>query len=334
MNRRSRFITVLVICAMALCSCARKETGALVINGETVSQAEARYVMYTEASAYTLTTGNEIDWNEMIEGLPSADYIRILTKNTLVLARVLQEKAKEYGCLPDQEENTWITETVNANREAAGAEAFDNSLKILGGSLELYRRYVYERPLLEDKLFERLFYDDGLFAPTDETLETYHREDMVCCSYIYLSLIDDDGFRLTGEEYVRLKQVAEALCGEAAAAARSGDRETFFDMVRTHGRDYAMSVSTEGLTLPMNYHGEAFRTAVEAIGPGEVTDVVETQDGFYIIMRLEMQEDYLAQNREVAENAFCLDRFEEMKEQWCEQAVVEVLKGFEDIEME
>lgn len=326
---------VLLLLALTLCACARRETNtpALDVGGEIITQSELRYVSRLEAVRYTLNTGNEIHWSEKIGEQTAEDYVRGLAREAVVLSRVLREKAGEYGCLPDAEDDAWITAAVNADREAAGAESFDKSLASADGTAELYRLYVYETPLLEENLLGRLFFEDGPYAPTDEVLEAYHRDEMVRCSYVYLSLLDDDGFRLTGEEYTRLKRVAEALRREAAEALSAGDREAFYELVRAHGQDYAMSAAAEGLTLPKSDHGEAFRAAVDHALPGEISDVVETQDGFYIILTLEQQEDYIEQNREEIENAYRLDHFDQLKAQWRKDASVQELEGFASVKV-
>ena len=323
---------------LLLCACSGSAPAAAVIGGGRVTRDEARFVLHTTAQRYAMYTGTEVNWNGALEGRPAADVLRDMTLNSLITARVLRDKTGECGCPLTEEDTAWVEEAM-AEDEAdyGGAAAFDKHLKSLGGTRELYRLYLYEVSLMEDNLIEHLFGEDGLYAPDDAALEAFCAEHMARCSYIFFSLTGEDHTRLTGEDHTRLKAVAEAVRREAVRYETPGSgapNPDFADLVAMHGQDYVMSLAPEGFTIPKDFHGDAFRGALEALRPGEISPVVETPGGLYILLRLDPDPEYLTEYRAEAEDAYRLFAYETRMAQWKAEVSVSLTDEFHKLRME
>lgn len=135
---------------------------------------------------------------------------------------------------------------------------------------------------LEDKLFTALVSDGGEIEDNDEKLLTI----------------------LSGEEFVRAKQIFiendegeslednRALAEEALAAYKDG--EHLDTLIGRYSEDYSMPAGGYYFTR-MEMIAE-FEAAAFALRDGEVSSVVESEDGFHIIFRLPKDEVYLQEN--------------------------------------
>jgi hypothetical protein len=315
-----------LLLAVLLVSCSSGSASVATIGGKSVPRDEARFVMHITAQRYAMYAGGEVNWNGIVDGLPGGELLRSLTLDALTAARVLREKTAEYGCQLTEDDEAWLIQAVAEDEsDSGGAAAFDTLLKSLGGTRELYRLYQYEMAVMEDNLIYFLFGPGGPHEPDDEALEAFCETETARCSYIYLSLSGDEG-PLTGELRDRQRAVAEALRREA-----EGNPGDFAAMVSTHGQDYVMGMNPEGMTLPKDFHGEAFRRALDALAPGEISPVVETADGLFVILRLEPDPDYLTHYRYEAEDAYRVSAYAALEERWREEIGVEVLKAFGEL---
>lgn len=135
---------------------------------------------------------------------------------------------------------------------------------------------------LEDKLFAALVQDGGAIEDDDEKLLTI----------------------LAGDEFVRAKQIFiendkgesvddnRAIAEEALAAYLDG--EPLDTLIGRYSEDLAMPV--DGYYFTRMEMIEAFETAAFALRDGEVSPVVESEEGFHIILRLPKDEAYLQEN--------------------------------------
>ncbi|MDR1737072.1 MAG: peptidylprolyl isomerase [Oscillospiraceae bacterium] len=288
-----RFLAI--VCALILLTaCGRREETVLTVDGENISREEALYVMGAIAQTKALS-GEQPDMADL----------RSQTLEVIVDARVLRAKAVEYGCAPTQEE----------------LDGFD-------AASEWERLYYYEVSLARANLLETLFSPSGSMAATDAAVMEFWEKHMVNCAYVFISLYDDENFRITGEDYERLVLVAQALRKQAVNGA------DFTQLVLDNGMDYAMSQSPDGMPVMKDIRGLAFSAAADALQPGEISDLVETDEGLFIIKRIEDDPMFLASFRAEIEQEYIQHTFVELLAAWRGEADTQITQGFERLTIE
>ncbi len=135
---------------------------------------------------------------------------------------------------------------------------------------------------LEDKLFATLVSDGGAIEDNDEKLLTILAgEDFVRAKHIF---IEND----KGESVEENRALAE----EARAAYLDGEK--FDTLIGLYSEDFSMPA--DGYYFTHMEMVEAFEKAAFALSDGEISPVVESEDGFHLILRLPKDEAYLQEN--------------------------------------
>ena len=135
---------------------------------------------------------------------------------------------------------------------------------------------------MEDKLFTTLVSDGGKIEDNDEkVLEILHGEDFVRAKLIFIE--NDDG-----EDVENNRKIAE----EALAAYKDGT--DFNTLVGRYSEDYGMP--TDGYYFTRMEMIDVIETAAFAMADGEISSVLECEDGFYILLRLPKDEAYITEN--------------------------------------
>lgn len=135
---------------------------------------------------------------------------------------------------------------------------------------------------LEDKLFTVLVSDGGRIEDNDEKLmQKFLGDDFVRAKQIF---IEND----EGEDV----EANRALANEALAAYRDG--EALNTLIGRYSEDFSMPA--DGYYFTYLEMIEEFERAAFALRDGEVSEVVESKDGFHIIFRLPKDDAYLQEN--------------------------------------
>jgi hypothetical protein len=291
-----RFKTILLFAVLPalLCACGEAvpspsddpavEDGALVvIEGTELELSEIIFLLGNAMDEHALFHDMEpgrIDWDGQIGGVPVREHMLRRVLDMAVAAHVTGIKAAELGFMLSEEEEDAIDWGIAMDiGSMGGREAFLESV----GSEDVYRFYTYVIPALHERMLESLFGVDGVYQPDDTALWFYFRENYTFAAYIYLFGTDAFGEPMDDEEWAVQKSVADALQRQAAAL---DDKEDFFAMIREHDQSYFMLVYPEGMAIPRGLNGDLFDDALLSLPVGGVSDVVVTEDGFYIILRL------------------------------------------------
>ena len=319
--RGSKILLLCAVSAALLCACADtpppadvssggEEAPLLSVGGTALGWGEVAYLMGNAADEYLLY--RDIDWDGMIGEVPARRYFLDRTLELAVSAHTVGIKAAEMGYeLTDEEEGAIDWEIAMEADYRGGREAFLEELRAAGMTEELYRFYSCTVPALSDKMLSDLFGPDGPYAPDDRALLAYYRSNYICASYLFLSGTDAYGETLTGEQLETQRSVAQALRRRAV-----GGDEDFFEMVAEYGQEYLMSLSPEGLPIPLGLFGTDFDAALSALGENEFSEVVATGEGFYIILRLPEDPDWFEENKEAIWDSCAFEAFSEKVAEW------------------
>lgn len=276
----------LVLAALILTSCS---SGIGPIRGKgdeqkvfmTVDDADVYYeeIRYLAANYIKSATDEEIESDDFEEKL--TDFVMKNAKKNAVLTALCEE----YEITPEKKE---IADAVQAKidsmaEEAGGKDAYIKQLEanaMTDHCLRYYLALEEMRSLLETEL-----YKDGRIKADDETVLQYINSDnFIRTWHVYIG--NDDGDDVEAN-YAVAKDVLAQL--EDGASMKS--------MIGRYSEDYTMT-TLDGVYFTRGEFDKEYEEAAFALGIGEISDVVETSSGFYVIQRLEKEDAYIEKNFE------------------------------------
>lgn len=276
-----------------------------------------------------MTRGYQLDWSTLYSETDTVqDFIMDASVDAITLYRTIETKATELGVsLSDQDKADIESEFESAKTEAGGEEAFIEGLTSNQLTQELYR-YLMKISSLYHKLFVELCGETAEKYPDADAISYADENGYMMAKHILMLSKEDDA------ENDEVKADIEAMLSELKAAGGGDALLAKFDELMIAG-----SEDTGGL---MGYPGgylfkegdmvpELFAATV-ALGEGELSEVVETNYGYHIILRLPVDPDILIFNtlyplRYTAAYAY----FENLAKEWKDEAEIVPTKELGEI---
>ncbi len=135
------------------------------------------------------------------------------------------------------------------------------------------------------ELFYILAQDLGVIESSEEYITDYmHSDDFLRTNHIYLKGATEENRALAHQ---LLGQLEDSDTPEMDMIMLKSRYCADYTMTTIHGKYFARYTSD---------YGEEYELAAFDLRMGKLSDVVETPDGFYIIIRLEPEEDYMNEN--------------------------------------
>jgi hypothetical protein len=328
-----RWLKMLTLCAAlaALCACADApsppdepgvEAKDLIVIGETVlGRSEISYLFGSAVDEYALYRDIEpdmIEWNGQTDGLPVRRYFLDRVLEMAITAHVTALKAAELGYALTEEEEDAIDWEIAMELDGQN-----------GRNEEIYRFYSYTVPTLREKMLEDLFGGGGPYELDESVLWRYFQVNYISAAYIFLTGTNNYGEPMDEAEWTLQKSVAEALRRSALGAAGV---DGFFELVRTHDQSYYMMLYPEGMPVPRGLFGDDFDAALSALEVGGISDVVVTDDGFYIILRLPEDLEWYESNKEYIWYYCAHEAFLEKTAEWGREMEITVSDAFWELD--
>lgn len=309
----------------------RGDYAIVTVNGLPVTAEEYCFWLAGAVASYEGPLETEKDWEDASPGL-KADALAAAK-----LYAVIRAKADELGVeLTSEQEEQMAQEIARAAEERGGEEAFDGYLRRLGltrAGFEALSRVYYLNEAVLAALEET-----GETAVTAEDLAEYMdgvKQDVYAAKHILIATRRENADGSGYEEYSdEEKAAALKKAQEILKEIRSGGD---FDALMAQYSEDGRNMETGALLAPEGYpllaKGEMpaeFETAALALKEGEVSDVVQTDYGYHIILRLPLDEAPLAAMAvETVTGQYKLDQLEA---QWVEKAKVVTTRAYEDLD--
>lgn len=263
--------------------------------GETeITAAQLLYWLYQNIGGYLSQFGGQmttLPWDtEMMAGVTFGQYMLDQALDVAVLHATLREMAREAGISPDpsvaaQREAEYVDMVLQADNEEQVDHMFWASML----TKELYIA-LNENADLYNQLQERHFGENSGHYPTDAEVMAYLEEaGRYRAKHILLSTVDDNRQPLDEETVARKKAQADDFLAQLRAAE---DPITLFDaLMNEHSEDPGLATNPEGYTTEKGAMVAPFEEAALALKAGEISEVVESDFGYHIILRLPMNPD-------------------------------------------
>jgi outer membrane murein-binding lipoprotein Lpp len=325
----------------------------LIVDGQ---EATAGYFCYWINYIIKNYFGDEIDWTQEANGQIITDYIKNVVKDVvatqLIAERVARSKGiqltyedlanieteidyyiNHYGQVAFSEavENGIINESDFTSEEKeewiknAGEKKFKDVLTSMATTLQGYRE-VCKGELYSKYLVDLLFYNGGALEPTAEDIEAYIRQNSIfCAKQIFISAVDQEGNPLPENEKENALERAERLLEQIKSS--EDPLATFDSLMNEFSEDQGLSAYPNGYVYTKGSMIDEFENAVEALDEGEISDIVESQYGYHIILRLSADND----NTRASYIQTC---YENLLSNWLIAAVIEETEAFASIDIQ
>ncbi len=314
------------------------DTTILTVDGVDVDA--ERYLFWLvnsiETQMYYGELGTDEAWEEEYQGQTMTQLVKADALETTKLYQVVENKAGEQGVGLTEEEEAEIAAQLQQLVDQAGGEAqFKTQLDGVSISREGFtalNRVSYLNQALKEKLTQ-----EGLLTVGQEELEAFEEENgLYAAKHILISTrrINEDGSGyedFSDEEKAQVLEKANGLYQEIMEAPEESREATFDALMNEHsedGRD-----ETGALYYPQGYTCvepgrmvPEFEAGAMALEMGGVSQPVQTDYGYHIILRIPVAEEEL---RQMCNEDYKLNQ---MTQQWVEQAEVTTTKLYDDLD--
>ena len=303
------------------------------INGENIPAEEYLFWLTMERMYYG-TPSTEEDWKAFKD----------VSLEIATLYQLVREKAAENGVTLTEELRAEMEADMAENLESAGEEDLEEFLSYMRISEEGYMR-MNEATYLRKALVEKMV-EDGSLTVAQADVDAYVDEWIEYSGFYGAKHIlimtrrekaDGTGYEeFSDEEKAEAYAKAEEILAEIRADGNSP--ETFDRLMNQHSEDgrnpeTGELYSPEGYTLA--YKGEMvpeFEEAALALKEGEVSDIVTSDYGYHIIMRIPIDREALEEEAAGVVNADY--KFNELLDQWVDEAQIETSQVYDELDAE
>ena len=229
--------------------------------------------------AYHYGTIDNMKWDDTFaEDQDLTAYILSDALSTAKLYRLLQTRAAEDGVtLTEEDQAALQAECVDEVIAQHGSEeAFKSWLSQLGLSYDAY----YQLNSIQ------YLYHNYLNTISDEDMDQYISENQIYrVKHILIRTQDAEGNTMSDADKAAAKTRAEELLQQLRS---SDDPLTLFDqLMNEYSEDPGLAAYPDGYTTAPGEMNQPFETASLALAENEISDLVESVNGYHIILRLD-----------------------------------------------
>ena len=305
-----KFVAIMLVSVLALGCLAgcgsKKEDTVMTVDGVDVSFDEYMYYLNTAASTlinyYQASTGGGVDWDGVCiydKTRTNAEWCINEALYNAAQGCVIMSKGKSMNALPTDEQLKSLEDnisTIRKNYEESDDPdaAFADALNGQGFTLESFKA-VNKINFTLGNIFTSLYGENGEKL-SEEKLQNYIEENgyMTSAHILFRTKEDVKGEngQTTQEELsdsakAEKKAQAEKLCKELKAIKDDTQRkEKFFEYMKEYSEDPGKESFPKGYCFTEGTMVEEYTDTTRELKNYEVSDVVESDFGYHIIMRL------------------------------------------------
>ena len=253
---------------------------------------ELRYVVLNHKKDMALEYGEKI-WTDEPEKY-EAELIARVNDSIVSDYYAVQAMADYYyigggasGMMNEQAILDAVQETVELAVDECGSKNKYKKMLAEQYLTDYLFRYYNAAEECATELFYILSQDLGIIESGEEYINDYlHSSKFIRTNHIFLKGATAENLALAQTLHAQLK---ESDSKELELIMLKGVYCSDYTMTTRHGKYFARYTSD---------YGDEYELAAFSLGIGSLSEIVEAPDGYYIILRLEPEEDYLEDNYE------------------------------------
>ena len=230
-------------------------------------------------------TGAGLDLSKPLpSGEDPQDYIRTQSLDMVKQLLVLENLAEKYGITLSSEDEAALEAQRKADIEEFGEAGYRAELYKMGLSEAGYDRTVRSGALYQT-LYEAYNTPGSPLYPQEADLLSYAAAaDYITADHILLRTVDPETREPLDEAVIAEKR---SLAEDILRQLRRSDEPltAFAALADEYGEDPGRQANPRGYTFTHGTMVEAFDSAARALGDNEISDIVESEYGFHIILR-------------------------------------------------
>lgn len=265
----------------------------LTVNGEGVTWEEFRYWMFAGLSYQGIEPNEETDWEaEVYEGMTLREYAMEDAVHSALLYTVVDQTAEQMGITMTEEKEEELDGIMQSNIEyAGGEEVFQDYLKENRLSYSLMRDMLKTSIFYSD-LFTALFGARGEKLSDQEAMLFGEENGYFRAKHILMANQDADGTPLDEEAMAAKRATLEGVLAELREAE---DPAAVFDArMWDFSEDPGLSSYPDGYQFRRGDMVQAFQDAVESLEDYGISDVIEMEYGYSLVLRLPLDPEAVA----------------------------------------
>lgn len=269
-------------------------TPVAIVNSRPVTYEELRYITVNFKKDMEAKYG---------EGIFEGDEYRAeLEKNVFSSLKkypVLEAMLEEYGIdTSDKEVAEYVVSYINDFAESLGGKEQYKTQLEENGMTDHYLRHMLTLEACREKL-RQAFCVKGIIDDSPETaLKAIESDEFIRTLHVYVS--NDEGEDIEANRKKAEKALAELDAGEKLTT-----------VIGRYSEDYLMT-TTDGYYFTHSEYEKAYEDAAFALKVGEHSGVVEGENGFFVIARLEKEEAYIKKNFDTLKERYIYVKFDEI----------------------
>lgn len=326
--------TITALFCLAGCSQRNSDT-VMTVNGSEVSWDEYMYwIGYAtnQLDQYYSYTGSATDYTDS----ETTDIILKDAKKAIVEQHVIFAKAEELGLKADEEKvDEVISDYIKYYCGEDGTEEdFAELIKDSYATVDTFKSMVRSNLLYTD-IINKMYGENGADI-SKEDVQAYAKDnDYITASHILLLTTDEEGNELSKKEQAKLEKQANGFVKELRAIDDDKKRlKRFNELKAEYCQDTGKESFPDGYCFTTGTMVEAFDTAARALDKYEVSDVVKSDYGFHVIIRLPLTGKDLCNSSDgypVALSALIAEeKFNEQFDKWVADAKTEFVGKYKN----
>lgn len=273
------------------------DTVVMTINGSEVTWSEFFYMLYSGVAGLQQYVP-EIVWSDecITGGQTNEEYVWKFAMESVKQFHIVDELANELGVELTEEEEKIIAEVLQADitnfcGKDGTEEDFEKVLESMYMTREVYD-YVNRVSCIYTPVFNTMVGAKGEKLTDEEIANYIEAVPYITVKHILFKTVDDARQPLSEEEQTAASEKAQEVYAKLAEITDPVELVKQFDkQMKKHSQDPGLEFFPDGYTFTKGAMVKEFEDAAFALGENQMSEIVKSEMGYHIILRLPTTRD-------------------------------------------